>query len=496
LRNAGRGEQAHWQYLFSPGSVAVIGASNSPGSWGSNIMKGLLATGDRRIYPVNPNAAEVLGIPAYHSVVDIPAPVDLAVIVVAARLVPGVLRECVSKAVKAAIIISAGFAETGEAGQELETELVRISRQGGIRFIGPNSLGHADTRSQLSTFGQVWEMPAGPVAVLSQSGNMCAKIVRNLTESGIAFSKYVSTGNESDLRLEDYLEYLSRDDDTRLIVAYIEGLRDGRRFFRLAKEITARKPIVVVKVGGTEESARAIISHTGALAGSDEVYTAAFRQTGVIRVEDDDELCDVVFALLNCPLPRNNRVGILSIGGGPAALTAEACENEGLAISTLMAETVRKLDEYLPARWPRRNPVDMAGPSTAEFSAIASILWVLMEDRNTDIIFLQAPIVMDKPYLTGRMGFGPEEIKAHREKEEKNLKLLREKVEQYGKPVVLMWQMRGINTDQDVSSLFRRERIPVYANARRAARVIRHIVWYREYLDATTGKIPPLTGPS
>ncbi len=496
MRNVGLGKQAYWQYLFSPGSVAVIGASNSPGSWGYNAMKGLLATGGRRIYPVNPNAAEVLGIAAYHSVVDIPDSVDLAVIVVTARLVPKVLRECVSKAVKAAIIISAGFAEIGEPGQKLEAELVRIANQGGIRFIGPNSLGHADTRSQLSTFGQAWEMPTGSLAVLSQSGNMCAKIVRNLTESGIAFSKYVSTGNEADLRLEDYLEYLAEDDDTSIIAAYIEGLRDGRRFFRLAKEITTRKPVVVVKVGGTEESARAVMSHTGALAGSDAVYTAAFRQTGVIRVEDDDELCDVVFALLNCPLPRNNRAGILSIGGGPAALTAEACEQEGLVISPLEPSTVMKLDKYLPSRWSRRNPIDMAGPSTAEFSAIADILWALMEDKNTDVIFLQAPIVTDKPYLTSRMGLGPEEIKAYREKEEKNLKLLREKVEKYGKPVVLMWQMRGINTDQDVSSLFRRERIPVYPNARRAARVIRHIVWYREYLDATTGKSSPLPGPS
>lgn len=479
--------QETWRHLFFPTSIAVIGASNTPGSWGNNAVKGLLGTKGRRIYPVNPNADEILGVKAYHSVTDIPDSVDLAVIVVASRLVPRVLRECVSKAVKVAVIISAGFAEMGERGRKLEAELVKIASQGGIRFIGPNSMGHADTRSQLSTFGQAGEMPRGPVAVLSQSGNMCLKIVRNLAESGVAFSKYISTGNEADLYMEDYLEYLAEDDDTKVIAAYIEGLRDGRRFLRLAREITARKPIVVVKAGGTEESARAVMSHTGALAGTDAVYTAAFRQSGVIRVDDDDELCDMVYALLNCPFPRNNRVGILSIGGGPGALTAEACEKEGLVIGTLEAATVKKLDNYLPSRWPRRNPVDMSGPSGAEFSVIANLLWALIEDRNMDVIFLLAPIVMDKRLLASRMGLGPEEIKAYRGREEKNIRLIREKVEKYGKPVIMMWQIRGMGNDPDITSLFRRERILVYANARRAARVMRHLVWYRQYLDATTG---------
>jgi acyl-CoA synthetase (NDP forming) len=367
-------------------------------------------------------------------------------------------------------------------------ELEEIARRGGLRFVGPNSMGHADTRTQLSTFGQSGEMPRGPVAILAQSGNMCLKIVRNLSESGVAFSKYISTGNEADLRLEDYLEYLAGDDDTKIIAAYIEGLRDGRRFFRLAKKVTARKPVVVVKAGGTKESARAVMSHTGALAGADAVYTAAFRQSGVIRVEDDDELCDVVYALLNSPLPRGNRVGILSIGGGPGAMTAEACEKEGLAIGKLEPSTITKLDKYLPSRWPRRNPVDMAGPSAAEFSVIADLLWALLEDKNLDFIFLLAPIVMDRALLASRMGLGPEAIKAYREKEEKNMMLIREKVAKYQKPVVMMWQWRGFSSDPEITSLFRKAKIVACANARRAARVMRHLVWYRQYLDATLVK--------
>jgi acyl-CoA synthetase (NDP forming) len=446
-------------------------------------MRGLLATKDRKIYPVNPNAAEVHGIKAFSSVTEIPDAVDLAVIVVAERLVPAVLRECVSKGVRAAVIITSGFGETGKQGQRIEAELVKIGRQGGIRFIGPNSMGHADTHTQLSTFGQWGKMPVGSVAVLSQSGSTCLKIVRNLESAGIACSKYVSTGNEADLRMEDYLEYFANDDDTKVIAAYIEGIRDGRRFMKLAKDITARKPIVVVKVGGTRESARAVMSHTGAMAGTDAIYTAAFKQSGVIRVDDDDELVDAVYALLNSPLPRGNRVGILSLGGGPGALTAEACENEGLTIGRLKPATVKKLDKLLPPRWPRRNPVDMAGPSAAEFSIIAELLWPLIEDNNIDIIFLLAPIVMDKTILTSRMGLKDEEIAAHQRKDQDNLKLVREKMEKYGKPVVFMWQWRGITSDSEMSSLFRRERIMVYNNARRAAGLLRRLVWYRRYLD-------------
>jgi len=488
LNNLIRMTQDDWHHLFSPSSVAVIGASNTVGSWGNNAVKGLLNTGGRRIYPVNPNAAEILGIKAYPSVLDIPDSIELAVIVVTAQLAPRVLRECVTKGVKTAVIISSGFAETGEEGRKLEAELTEIARQGGLRFIGPNSMGHADTGSQLSTFGQAGEMPRGPVAVLSQSGNMCLKIVRSLAETGVAFSKYVSTGNEADLYMEDYLEYLAEDDNTKIIAAYIEGLRDGRRFLTLARKITARKPFIAVKVGGTKESAKAVRSHTGALAGEDAVYTAAFKQTGVIRVEDDDELGDMVLALLNGPLPRSNRVGILSIGGGPGALTAEACEREGLRIGTLEESTLQKLDKYLPPRWPRRNPVDMAGPSAAEFAIIVDLLLALLEDANIDAVLLLAPIVMDKALLVNRMGLNSEQIKAYREKEQRNLRSISEKAEKYGKPVFLMWQSRGFSTDPELSSLFRHEKIIVQSNAHMAARVLKHLTWYRQYLDATTGK--------
>jgi acyl-CoA synthetase (NDP forming) len=451
-------------------------------------MKGALYAGNKRVYPVNPNSPEVMGKTAYRSIVDIPDTIDLAVIVVPEKLVPGVMRECVSKEVKAAIIITSGFAETGEAGRQLEAEVRRIARQGGIHFVGPNSMGHADTTSRMSTFGQMMEFPSGPVAVLSQSGSTCMKMVRALAEMGVSCSKYVSTGNETDLYLEDYLEYLGGDDNTKLIAAYVEGLRDGRRFFNLAKEITKKKPIVVVKVGGTEESARAIMSHTGALAGADAVHTAAFKQSGVIRAEDDDELCDVVYSLLNSPLPFRNRVGILTIGGGQGALTSEICEREGLAVGRLQPETVLKLNKLLPPRWPHRNPVDMAGPNAADLSQISNLLWPMMEDNNLDLILLLVPLIVDNSVLTGRMGLKPEQVKAYRENEERNIGLIRENIEKYRKPVALIWQGRGVNSDPSISALLRKGKILAFSGIRRTARVLNFLYRYGQYLEATRGE--------
>jgi len=473
----------HWKHLFAPDSVALIGASNTRGSWGYGIMRHLLASAKRKIYPVNPTASEVLGIPAYESVVNIPDEVDLAVIAVSAPKVPQVMQQCVQKGVKAAVVVSGGFAETGEQGGKLESELVKIAREGGIRFIGPNTMGHADTSSQLCTLAWVGEITPGPVALISQSGNMGHRILHNGMSLGIGFSKFVSAGNEADLHLEDYLEYLAQDEKTRVITAYIEGLREGRRFLQLARETTVNKPIVAIKSGGTKESARAVRSHTATLAGSDAVYEAAFRQAGVIRVDDDDDLCDVVTALLYQPLPRTSRIGILTIGGGLGVVAAEAVEREGLEVAHLTPATIEKLDACLPPRWSHGNPVDMAGLSMVEYPKIFSSLWALIEDENVDAILLQAPVGLGTRQLSGM--FNREEIRAFQGREKSNLSLLRQRIREFGKPVLLVKPAVEFASDPEVSSLFRREGLPVYSTPRRASRVLNHLAWYRRYLDAT-----------
>jgi acetyl-CoA synthetase (ADP-forming) len=471
----------HWKYLFAPRSVALIGASNTHGSWGYGIMRHLLASDKQKIYPVNPASSKVLGIPAYQSVLNIPGVVDLAVIVVSAPKVPQIMQQCAQKGVKTAVVVSGGFAETGRDGSRLEAELVKAAKGGGIRFIGPNTMGHANTSAGLITLAWIGEITPGPVALISQSGNMGHRIIHNGMGMGIGFSKFVCGGNEADLHLEDYLEYLAGDEKTRIITAYIEGLREGRRFLQLARETTLKKPIVAIKAGGTKESARAARSHTATLVGSEAVYEAAFRQAGVIRVDDDDDLCDVVTALLHQPLPRTSRTGILTIGGGLGVVAAEAVEREGLEVAKLTPATIEKLNACLPSRWSHGNPVDMAGTSMTEYWKIFASLWALMEDKNVDAILLQAPVGFSIERLSAV--FNRQEVKAFREGERNNLSLLRKRIRELGKPVLMVKPAVEFASDPEIASLFRREGIPVYPTPRRATRVLNHLAWYQRYLD-------------
>jgi acyl-CoA synthetase (NDP forming) len=324
------------------------------------------------------------------------------------------------------------------------------------------------------------KIPAGPVGVISQSGNYGELIMRTGMASGIGFSKFISTGNEADLHLEDYLDYLAQDQDTRIITAYIEGLKEGRRFFQLAKGITARKPMIVIKAGGTKESARAARSHTGALVGSDAVYTAAFRQAGVIRVHDNDELCDVLIALLTQPLPRNNRIGILTIGGGLGVVAAEACEQEGLKIAPLSPLTIEKLNTYLPSRWSHGNPVDTAGMIAAQRKNLFASLFTLMEDENVDAILLLIPMVFNSERLSAFLGLKGKETNTFQEIQKENLIMVRERAKECGKPLFVVPLLR----DEEAFSFLSREGIPAYHSPRRAARVLRHLAWYSHYLDS------------
>jgi acyl-CoA synthetase (NDP forming) len=487
LDSAGLINRNFWRSLFAADSIAVIGAKNEVGSWGFDALRASLASTragvKRRVYAVNPNISEILGVTPYPSILDIPNPVELAVIVVPAGIVPAVLRQCVQKGVKAAVIISAGFSEVDEAGARLQAELVAIARQGGMHFVGPNCIGHADLHSQVASAGIAGRIGPGPMALISQSGTLGASIIQLAATRGLGLSKFISTGNEADLRLEDYLEYLAHDEDTRVITAYIEGLREGRRFFQLAQEITVRKPIIAIKTGTTGESSRAARSHTGALAGSDAVYTAAFKQAGVIRADDEEELCDVASALISQPLPLGKGIGILTMGGGFGVVTAEACEKEGLRIASLEAQTVEKMNAILPPRWSHGNPVDLVGiRSAAEATTVSSCLSLLMADKNVDAVISLLPPSVPPPGLTGT--FSPEHLRAIQMENQKHLAFLNQQVKQYGKPLVLIRRFFSQPAGEtNASSSTPQERIPEYSHPRRAARALRHLAWYRQYLD-------------
>ena len=478
-----------WHTLFNANSIAVIGAKNAMGSWGHDAMRAAIesakAKAGRQAYAVNPNEAEVQGLKAYKKITDIPGPVELAIIVVPAPVVPQVFRQCAEKKVKAAVVISAGFAEVDANGARLEAEVKTIAREGGIRFTGPNCNGHADMHTRVASVGFAGMIPAGPMALLSQSGTLGASIMQIAASRGIGLSKFVSTGNEADLRLEDYLEFLAQDEDTRIIAVYIEGLREGRRFYELAREITREKPIVAMKSGTTEASAKAARSHTGTLAGSDAIYTAAFKQAGVIRAEDEEELCDMALALHNLPLPRGNRVAILTIGGGFGVVTAEDCEKEGLEITPLEPQTLKKMSAILPSRWTPGNPVDLVGTRPVGGDNVgAACLQLLLEDKNVDgIISLLPPMIFPPGPMAASLS--QEQIRAIQKENDKNEEMLYRQLQKYNKPLVYIRRMNAYYAHEpNKPDAPPKLKIPEYAHPRRAARVLRYLASYRKYLES------------
>ncbi len=470
------------EQIFNPRSVAVIGASNAPGKWGFGVFGRVLSSAStREVYAVNNRAQQVLGVTAYPRVRDIPGPVELAVVVVPLESVPLVMEDCLAKGIRAAVVITAGFGEAGEEGKAAEEQILAIARRGGLRFVGPNCMGHFSTDSGLFTTSEPQAIRAGPVACVSQSGNFAGYILRRGNEMGVGFSKFVSTGNEADLHLEDYLEYLAEDDHTKVITAYIEGLREPRRFFLLAREVTRRKPIVVMKVGRTSEGARAAWSHTAALAGEDAVYDAAFRQCGVIRVEEVEEMFDVAAALIHQPRPRGGRVGILTGGGGFGVVATDACVRLGLEVAPLSTKTMETLSSFLPPRWSHGNPVDMAGTSEASYFCLGTLLKAEEVDAVVGISCVGYPAGPPPEKASTAAGRRLAEHSHQMAQAEEGLvDGLIERMWRHKKPVILA-ASPAANLSPAVSKLGANG-VFVYPTPERAARVLSHMVRYGEYL--------------
>jgi len=347
--------------LFNPGSVAVIGATNNWNKWGFSTFSSALDGFKGKVYPVNIKEGEVLGHRAFKRVTDIPGPVDLAIFVIPAPSVPPVMEDCVAKGVKAGVIITAGFAEAGEEGEKLQDEVVRIARKGSIRFVGPNCMGMWSASSNLRAFMFPMLVMNGPLAFVSQGGNVGGAVAMSGYERGVGFHRYVSCGCAADIQIEDYIEYFGEDPEVKVILTYIEGLNNGKRFIEKVSQVTKKKPVIALKPGKTEAAARAIKSHSGALAGSNIIYDTVFRKAGVIRAETGEELLDIALGFLTQPLPRGRNVAILTPGGSYGVLCADSCASEGLNVVRLPEETIAALDKIFPPRWSRGNPVDPAG---------------------------------------------------------------------------------------------------------------------------------------
>ncbi|RLB39613.1 MAG: hypothetical protein DRH20_03260 [Deltaproteobacteria bacterium] len=347
--------------LFEPDAVVVVGASNDRNKWGYSTFKSLLDHFEGELHPVNLHAPEILGRKAYSRVIDVPGAVDLAVIVIPPEGVAGVMEDCVSKGVRAAVIITAGFAEVGPKGKALQDEVVRVARKGGIRLVGPNCMGMWSAARNLTAFMFPMRITDGPLALISQGGNIGGALVADATARGVGFRHYVSCGCTADIQIEDYIEYMGEDETVKVIMVYIEGLGDGNRFVRKVSRVTRKKPVVALKPGKTDAAARAISSHSGALSGQDALYEAAFRRAGVLRVDSSTELLDVAIGLLTQPLPAGRRVVITTPGGSYGVMCAEACALRGLEVIPLPERAMAAFNAMFPERWSHGNPVDPAG---------------------------------------------------------------------------------------------------------------------------------------
>jgi len=346
--------------LFNPGSIALIGASNNIGKWGAIVFLNILLGGYQgRVYPVNQKEETVLGHKAYPKAYQIPDLVDLAIIAIPAQWVMEAVQDCIRKGVHMAIVITSDFSETGEQGALLEKELTEAARSSGMRLVGPNTMGIFSASANLTALMPPVRPKRGQVSLVSQSGNIGTQILGWGEKFGVGFSKYVSSGNEGDLRSEDYLSFFGKDPETKVILTYIEGLDDGRKFFESARKITHSKPIIVFKGGKTPAGARAAKSHSGAMAGVVELYEAAFKQAGLLWASTIEEMLEWAAAFSSFPLPRGNRVGILTRGGGWGVITADACMQMGLEVPPLDDTLIQALDKILPSYWSKGNPVDM-----------------------------------------------------------------------------------------------------------------------------------------
>jgi acetyltransferase len=457
--------------IFSPNIVAVIGATERKRSVGRTVMANLIQGGFKgEIYPVNPIQDSVLGLKAYPSVSAVPRKPDLAVIITPATAVPGIITQCVDVGVRGAIIISAGFKETGATGAALEQQILVEARRGNMRVVGPNCLGVMSPRANFNaTFAAAMARP-GSVAFISQSGALCTAILDWSLREKVGFSSFVSLGSMLDVGWGDLIYHLGDDPHTKSIVIYMETIGDARAFLSAAREVALTKPIIVIKPGRTAAAAKAAASHTGSLSGSDEVLQAAFQRAGVLRVDTISELFDMAEVLAKQPRPKGPRLTIVTNAGGPGVLATDALITSGGQLADLKPETIVALNQILPPTWSHNNPVDIIGDAGPELYARA--VDITAKDPNTDgLLVILTPQAMTDPTATA------EELKPFGHLE--------------GKPVLASWM--GADTVEPGEDILNASRIPTFKYPDRAARAFQYMWRYSQNLKALYETPAPLS---
>jgi acetyl coenzyme A synthetase (ADP forming)-like protein len=468
--------------FFAPKSVAIVGATKKINKAGHVIFKNFVENKRRgvfkgEVFPVNPHEESILGFQCYPSVTKIPIELDLVVVVVPAEIAPKIMEDAASKNVKAVVIISSGFSEIGK--HELENKVLTIAKKAGIRILGPNCLGVYDSKTGvdmlflpetkvLTTGEEVIATPRpmpGNIAMVTQSGAFGVSALDYLAGRQIGVSKFVSFGNKCDVDEAEMLNYLLYDEETRVILLYIEDIKSGREFIRIAKEVTKKKPIVALKAGRTEAGARAAASHTGAMAGSDQIYDAVFAQTGILRAKDMEEFFDAGKALAMQPPAFGRNIGIVTDAGGPGIMAVDECELRGLAVKRFSENTIKKFEKLkeegkLPKFATNLNPVDITGSGTSEMFEIA------------------VEILFQDPEIHGIILLGLHHTPAL---QEDYIDRVAKVASKYDKPIVAC----DIGeTEMALHTRFRFDKlgIPAYASPEDAARAMNALVKYGLYL--------------
>ena len=472
--------------IFYPKSQAVIGASADLQKFGGRFLKGLLSFGYAgKLYPVNPQESQILGLKTYARVGDIPGPVDFATITVPARAVPEIVEECLAKGIKAVQILTSGFKERSEAGQKLEEQLTKTAAKG-IRIIGPNCFGVYCPGGGLTILpGEDFPRESGPLALLCQSGGHASWVVRQASGLGLRFSKVISYGNACDINECDLLEYLGEDAETRVITAYLEGVKDGRRFFKLLQEVAKTKPVILWKGGLTAGGARAVHSHTGSLGGEEAIWKAVFRQSNTIRVNSRDELLDTALAFQHLALHRGRRVSVVGGGGGISAAAADTCERTGLSMPLFPTELHQKLLAVIPpVGSSARNPVDVGGPTPTP-AMLRTVMEAVLTEGGVDTIIIDA---LQMSVSSASMKNNDEQHSIIRERAQVPVDIKKK----FGRPVVMVLPVDAPEADaaefegarRHIRDYYLGEGIPVFLTLERAAKALANLVGYYERRDA------------
>lgn len=454
--------------FFEPASIAIIGASDDPRKPGGRPQRALTNKGYQgKIYPVNPKYQQVMGLTCYPSLMEIPGPVDLVIISVPAAGVYQALEQCAAKGVKAAVIFTSGFAETGHQGRLAQQQILDLARQHGIRLCGPNSLGLINTQNGVAaSFAWIVDAPDvgnGTLGFVTQSGAFGALIYAQALHSGIGLNYFVSVGNEADLEFADFVGYMVQDDATLAIGGYMEGAKDGDKLRQVAEQAAeAGKPLLLLKVGQSKAGARAASSHTGSLAGEDRIYEAFFRQTGIVRIEAPEELISFMPLFLAGRLPRGRNVALINTSGGSGVTLADSCERLGLTVPALGERTRARMEKVMPFYASAQNPVDMTAAYVTNPEILITCLQALAEDEDVDMIM--ANFDLKEPY--------GEEI----------ARMVIEVYQQLGKPLVVApWVLPGTDEGEGVRAL-RRAGIPLLLDMNQTVKALAHLANYAEFL--------------